>query len=150
MKDTDALKHPAIEAISENVSAAPPMPEERKARTRQRLMQSIGVEPLHIVRKDEGQWEQLQEGVLIKRLYQDPDSQAVTSIWRLEPGIRVESHFHDMDEECLVLEGELHVGKEILQPGDYLLGEKGTGHPEVRAPIGALLLIRSQDYRPAA
>ena len=147
---SDTLENLAVNAISEQVSVSPPMPGERKQRARNRLMESIAPDSLHIVRKEEGEWELLQEGVSIKRLYQDPETQAVTSIWRLEPGIRVASHFHDMDEECLVLDGELHVGEEILRPGDFLLGAKGSEHPDAYAPVGALLLIRAQDYRPTA
>lgn len=121
-------------------------------RVRGRLMASLpqDAEPLHIVRAEEGEWEPLQPGVKVKRLYVDPDTQAVTALWRLDPGAAVDAHVHDQDEECLVLEGDLQVGGELLQPGDYLLGQRGSAHPPVVSPSGALLLIRSEDYRNAA
>ncbi|MEO0974510.1 MAG: cupin domain-containing protein, partial [Pseudomonadota bacterium] len=88
-------------------------------------------------------------GIRIKLLHEDPQTGAQTTLWRVDPGITVDGHAHEMDEECLVLEGDLEIGGERLVAGDYLLGRRGVDHPEVSSPSGALLLLRSQPYLPA-
>ncbi|MEM9301615.1 MAG: cupin domain-containing protein [Pseudomonadota bacterium] len=145
----DKLDQQILAGLGEGLS---PSADAAVDRTRDRLFAALeaDAEPLHIVRSGEGEWERLQDGVTVKRLFEDPDTHAVTAIWKLEPGTTVEGHYHDQDEECLVLTGNLVVGGETLVRGDFLLGPKGTRHPTVVSPDGALLLIRSQDYRSAA
>ncbi|MEO0973694.1 MAG: cupin domain-containing protein, partial [Pseudomonadota bacterium] len=96
--------------------------------------------------REEGEWHDFAPGIEIKLLHRDDATGAQTTLWRVQPGTRIDAHGHDMDEECLVLEGDLAVAGEVLVTGDYLLGKRGVDHPAVSSPSGALLLLRSQPY----
>ncbi|MGH8501207.1 MAG: cupin domain-containing protein [Gammaproteobacteria bacterium] len=64
---------------------------------------------------------------------------------RREPGARLPAHVHVADEECLVLEGELHLGEGvILKAGDYHFAPRGLPHGAAERPSGALLFLRSE------
>jgi hypothetical protein len=52
-------------------------------------------------------------------------------------------HAHPVDEEFLVLDGELWLGDKHLERGDYLLIRRGTVHGPVRCEGGATVYIRS-------
>ncbi|MEM9387144.1 MAG: cupin domain-containing protein [Pseudomonadota bacterium] len=131
-----------LDAVNHN-----PMPQERRQAFKRRLMEQINRSPdLFIVRREEGEWHDFAPGIEIKLLHRDADTGAETTLWRVQPGTEVDAHSHEMDEECLVLEGDLEIGGELLVAGDYLLGKRGFDHPVVMSPSGALLLLRSQPY----
>lgn len=52
-------------------------------------------------------------------------------------------HRHTQEEECLVLEGEVFIGGYRLSQGDMHVARPGAAHAQIRAPKGALLMIRS-------
>lgn len=60
---------------------------------------------------------------------------------RVAPGSTYPSHVHKIDEECLVLEGELRFGDLALQAGDFHLARAGHQHPPATSPKGCLLYI---------
>jgi len=80
-------------------------------------------------------------GVTMKPLSQDRASGRRTMLVRLTPGATFRPHGHDLDEECLVLEGELRFGDLILRAGDFHLARKGHHHPLASSPSGCLLYI---------
>lgn len=67
------------------------------------------------------------------------------ALWRLAPGAVIPGHPHRLDEECLILAGELRQGERRFRAGDFILARAGTRQKAVSAPRGALLLIRGED-----
>lgn len=62
---------------------------------------------------------------------------------RLEPGAELPGHRHPADEECVVLEGELWVGRDLrLGAGSWHLARAGALHARIRSPLGALIYLR--------
>jgi quercetin dioxygenase-like cupin family protein len=78
-------------------------------------------------------------GIAVKKLHQSGD--VMTALWRLERGAIIPEHGHRLDEQCLVLEGELEFqGKRMLR-GDFLLAKTGEKQSAIKAIAPALLLI---------
>lgn len=81
-------------------------------------------------------------GVTYRPLHEDRHSGRLTALVRMAPGTHLRGHAHDEHgdvEECLVLEGELLVGNEVMRTGDYQRALPGSEHAEQRSPTGALL-----------
>lgn len=114
------------------------------ARVKLRVMGAVNQQSqaLHrTVRSEAGVWEQIAPGVDMKRLWDAGD--AMSCLLRLAPGASVGSHGHAMDEECVVLEGSLQIGDDlVLRPGDFHVGIKGVPHDVSHTETGALLFVR--------
>jgi len=95
----------------------------------------------HIIKKDEGLWEQVAEGVFIKTLFVNPAMGSVTTLVKLSPGSRLPRHRHQGIEESIVIEGDCRVNGEILRSGDYRCAKEGTTDSEVTTERGTILLI---------
>lgn len=94
------------------------------------------------IRADEAEWQPLLPGVTIKPLHVDRAAGRESFLMRLAPGARVPAHAHAGDEECLMLEGEMKIGKSLLlRAGDYHVGAKGRAHLQIASKTGALLFI---------
>jgi anti-sigma factor ChrR (cupin superfamily) len=104
-------------------------------------------EGLRILRRGEGTWEPTASpGVSVKPLHVDSARRYVTMLVRMEPGSSYPGHLHAGAEECFVLDGELRVGDEVLQRGDYQRAAEGSEHGRQWTEKGCLLLIvSSQD-----
>jgi quercetin dioxygenase-like cupin family protein len=93
------------------------------------------------LRADAG-WQLAGTGVAIKLLGED--DQAVTTLWRLEPGALLPAHDHtDGPEECLVVSGDAWLNGLRYAAGDWHVAQRGTRHGAVRTERGCLLFIRS-------
>ncbi|HWT01697.1 MAG TPA: cupin domain-containing protein [Pyrinomonadaceae bacterium] len=99
------------------------------------------------VREDEGTWQQMFDGIQVKRLFVDRGRGTVTSLYKFEPGAQIPPHPHSGVEECYVLEGDLEANGEVLGSGDYTCAPAGSFHPTVRTQGGALALIIEQASR---
>lgn len=89
-------------------------------------------------------WEPTQRpGIRVKRLHADAAARRVTMLIRMEPGSSYPAHRHAGDEECMVLEGSLHVGTNVLRQGDYQIAKQGSDHVVQSTETGCLLLISS-------
>lgn len=96
------------------------------------------------LRSDEGGWEATGvEGVSIRRLFVDSDRNQFTGMVRMTAGSTYPRHVHNGAEECLVLEGDLHVGDLVLHAGDYQRAPAGSLHGVQSTEGGCLLLITS-------
>ncbi len=82
-------------------------------------------------------------GVLVRTLFVDRDKDQFTALVRMAPGASYPPHTHAAAEECLVLEGELRVGDDVLRAGDYQRAAAGSRHPAQNTDAGCLLLITS-------
>jgi anti-sigma factor ChrR (cupin superfamily) len=99
---------------------------------------------LVIQRAAEGCWEKTAvEGVSIRRLFVDRPNNHFTALVRMAPGTSYPGHVHNGPEECLVLEGDLRVGEDVLWPGDYQRAPVGSRHGVQSTEQGCLLLITS-------
>jgi putative transcriptional regulator len=127
-------------------------------RTRNRLLLSIAseaetaeipvVQPKPViapryysVKMDEGQWDQVAEGVFIKTLFVNPTLGSITALVKLAPGTRLPRHRHPGIEESIVIEGDCRVNGEILRPGDYRRAMEGTTDSEVTTERGTVFLM---------
>ncbi len=94
------------------------------------------------VRAAEGEWRELVPGLFEKVLYVDPANGTRSFLLRGAPGTRIPAHTHRGAEECLLLEGEVHIGETRLQPGDYHVAPPGTEHPWLTSDAGFLAFLR--------
>ena len=67
---------------------------------------------------------------------------------RAEAGAFVPAHGHHIDEECLMLGGELFLGDILLREGEFQLAPAGMQHGIVQAATETLLYVRG-DLMPA-
>ena len=103
-----------------------------------------GLPGLVIRRAAEASWETTDvPGVLLRRLYVDHEKNQFTALVRMAPGSSYPAHFHGGPEECLVLEGDLRVGDEVMRAGDYQRAEPGSRHGVQSTDGGCMLLIVS-------
>jgi anti-sigma factor ChrR (cupin superfamily) len=99
---------------------------------------------LSIVRAGEGCWEPVRDGVTVKRLSLDAERRTATMLVRMLAASEYPRHRHARAEECLVLEGDLHIGDDILmQAGDFQRAEAGSAHRRQWTTGGCLLLVSS-------
>jgi len=92
---------------------------------------------------DGGGWEPTgASGVEVRRLFVDRAANRMTAMFRMSPGAEYPEHCHDGHEECYVLDGDLHVGAEIvMHRGDYQRAESGSPHARQWTEGGCLLLV---------
>jgi quercetin dioxygenase-like cupin family protein len=100
------------------------------------------------VRGEKIQWREAWPKVWVKVLKQDAAADMQITLLRFEPGGRVPGHPHRRDEECLVLEGEVRVGDHLVRAGDLHIAHAGARHGDLVSESGALIMIRSELYRP--
>ena len=114
-----------------------------------RVMAQIALEPQErgeprpflFVRPDQGEWQAIGPGVLLKVLHQDPEGARMTSLVRLAPGGQLDAHRHAQVEELYVLEGSCLCAGVLLRAGDYHRAEAGTVHPVTVSEQGCLALV---------
>ncbi len=130
-----------IEALA---SATPPLaPDARAAaRMREQLFQRVHApaQDFLFIHSHEGEWTRLLKGVELKLLRQDEQSRSY--LLRMTPGARVPPHEHPLDEECLVLEGDVTLNGVLCRAGDYHLAQQGKPHDWLTSETGCLLFIR--------
>jgi hypothetical protein len=82
-------------------------------------------------------WLPFSPGVQVKPLAGDND--AISMLARFEPGARVNTHGHCLDEDCVMLEGDLFLGDVLLREHEYQLAPAGTTHLGLFSDVGAVL-----------
>lgn len=116
----------------------------RAAMLRQRVLQRVGTDPSldpHLtIRAHERRWHNVSPGIDVKLLRRETDVE--TYLLRLAAGMTLPAHSHPVDEECLVLEGEVWLGNTHAFAGDYHLGRRGIPHGEIHTDTGCLLFLR--------
>lgn len=97
---------------------------------------------LALHRGDEGVWEPTYvPGVEARRLFVDRAAGRATMLVRMAPGTSYPGHRHGGTEECFVLQGDLHVGDDVMHAGDYQVAGVGSRHGTQTTEGGCLLLI---------
>ncbi len=111
-------------------------------RIKQRLLHALAQEATrtHLtVQPGEG-WRAFAPGIEIKLLHRD--GPAAAYLLRFAAGTEIPPHRHPLDEECVVLEGQLRIGSLWVSAGGYHLARRGALHEAVQAPSGALIYLR--------
>lgn len=88
------------------------------------------------------EWLRITDKLEVKVLTQDPIKKVQTAYWRLAAGAIVPGHYHNSDEDCLVLDGDISFGDHFLGKGDFHQMKKGTTHPDMTTKNGALLYLK--------
>jgi hypothetical protein len=81
-------------------------------------------------------WEPLSEGVEIKGLRRVGD--VMSTLARIAPGAAVVDHGHGLDEDCMMLQGDLFLGDILLRENDYQMAPAGGTHVNSMSDTGAL------------
>ena len=128
-------------------------PADVKAETRERVWMKIRerVAPPGTTtsRASEAEWIALSPLVKCRRLRVDTVAGSQTVLVRAEPGGCIPGHRHTQDEECIVLEGECHIGNHHLRAGDAHFAAAGSWHGDITTRTGALVLVRGEYRAPA-
>ncbi|MCB1676128.1 MAG: cupin domain-containing protein [Halioglobus sp.] len=96
------------------------------------------------VRSEQGRWIQVGPKICKKLLFHQAHTGAESFLLRAEPGAQIPSHFHEHDEHCIVLEGELVFENGVhLKAGDYHFAPAGTEHGIGRCPGPALVYVQT-------
>src|SRR5688572_25482775 len=109
-KKTEVLDAPVLEALAGAVRSAELTTRERTS-MREKIARRIASEPpplTETIRADDVEWMTVWPNVKAKLLRQDPINNFQTVLLRIEPGGVVPAHVHSKEEECMVLEGEIH------------------------------------------
>ena len=89
----------------------------------------------------EGGWVEVQDGLYQKDLW--TDGTVASRYFRIAANTKIAGHHHPLDEECMMLSGDIFLGDILLQEGDYHCAPAGTEHLEIFSDTGALFYIRS-------
>lgn len=97
------------------------------------------------VTKDQGHWYSHSNNVEVKSLYIDEEMGSESYLLKFGPGGVVEEHAHgDWNDECIVMEGTIHVGGVSFGPGDFHVATRGAVHPRLYSEGGGVLFVRSR------
>jgi quercetin dioxygenase-like cupin family protein len=136
-----------MESLAGAVAPIEPAPA-RKSAMRERILARVATEKkatqkTHLtVRLSDDGWIDVMPLIKMKTLFESDDGKGV--LFRFQPGARLPAHEHGTDEECVVLEGELRIGKEmVVHAGDFHLARRGIPHGDLTSPTGALFYIRT-------
>jgi anti-sigma factor ChrR (cupin superfamily) len=118
------------------------------ARVRARVMDAVARKTgaAHCtVRAAAGEWQTVAPGVERKLLWERGG--ATSCMVRLAPGTSFPAHGHPIDEECVVLEGSLRIGDDLLLlAGDFHVGLGGVEHETVSTQEGCLCFLRTSSH----
>lgn len=120
-----------------------PIPPRQARELKRRLVERMAdSEDTHLtIEAHEGEWQPWLDGVEIKVLAEAAG--VLSYLLRLAPGATLPAHRHPIDEECVVLEGVLRVGRHIeVGPGGYHRARRGALHATISTVDGATVFLR--------
>lgn len=92
-------------------------------------------------------WQPFGTGVSLKVLHESGG--VMSYLLRLAPGAALPAHRHPVDEECVVLEGEIRIGELRVRAGGFHLGRQGVLHDRLESEDGALIYLRGAVPEPS-
>ena len=95
------------------------------------------------VRHNEGKWVEIVNGVRVKQLYEDSERKYSTVLVSMDAGTTFPDHVHAEDEECYIIEGDIHMGGHKFGAGDYIRADAHSVHESISTENGCLLLVMS-------
>jgi quercetin dioxygenase-like cupin family protein len=116
-------------------------------RVKGKVLARIALEDSHItVQQAEDSWHSFLAGIQIKVLN---ETEGIMSyLLRLSPGAVIPPHHHPVDEECVVLHGDLMIGDLHVPAGGFHMARKGVPHARITTTTGATIFLRGA--RPSA
>ena len=138
--DDEGLDAATVDALlSAPADAAPDA--STSARVRSRLLRRIAQEQQHLtVQAAAGSWKDFSPGVQIKVLHRS--GELMSYLLRFAPGAFVGAHRHRRDESCVVLDGTLRIGDDLVLPaGGFHLAAAGTVHARIGSEEGATIYL---------
>jgi len=129
--------------LDEANAADAPLDAAARARIKRRVLQRIAADntPRHLTHQPgEPGWQPFGDGVRIKVLHEADG--VMSYLLRLAPGASLPAHRHPVDEECVVLEGEVQIGSLRVAAGGFHLGRKDVLHDKLESESGALIYLR--------
>lgn len=93
-------------------------------------------------------WQPFCEGV--EAIALRAEGSVVSMLVRVAPGACLPDHGHELDEDCLMLEGELFLGDILMRDGDYQKAEVGARHVGGFSDRGALFYFHGALPAPAS
>lgn len=149
-KYDEALDEQTLQLLGEAPAVLNTAPEQMQ-NLRDRVMQRVdddianAAQSFITVRDQEGAWIEIAPKIKKKLLYLNPETGTESYLLKAEPGAETPAHFHEHDEHCVVLDGELTFGDGIhLEAGDYHFAPKGSEHGMARTDVGALVYIQTR------
>lgn len=148
MKPTHSLDERAlldgdiIEALNAEVAEEPLAPDVA-ARVKHRVLERVAqAQAGHVtVHAGSAGWKPFHPGVQIKVLHRAGD--VMSYLLRLAPGASLAAHRHPVDEECVVLEGRLRIGHDLLvDAGGFHLAHQDALHAIITSDEGATIFLR--------
>lgn len=94
----------------------------------------------------DGEWLEVEEGILLKTLYVDRASGIATSIVKMTAGTALPAHQHLGVEQFYVIEGDCNVAGQRLGPGDYHRAATGSKHDTTYTVDGTLFLLIAPEH----
>lgn len=132
--DLAPLLHAALEPD-------PPAPGD--AALKRRVLRAIAADatPRHLtVPPGPTGWQPFGPGLQLKVLHEAGG--LMSYLVRLAPGASLPAHRHPVDEECVVLEGEVRIGTLRVASGGFHLGRQGLPHDRLHSDTGAVIFLR--------
>jgi anti-sigma factor ChrR (cupin superfamily) len=139
--DAPALDDDIVQALS-SAQAPEPLDSAMARRVKQRVLQRIAeLQDRHLtIQADEDAWQPFGDGVQIKVL--NESAGIMSYLLKLAPGASLPAHRHPCDEECVVLEGVLHIGELAVGPGGFHLARQHSLHDRIHTVTGATIFLR--------
>jgi hypothetical protein len=133
------------ELVAQISEAIEPEPLDRGTRDRikSKLLRRIAADTTgrHLTEQpDSDSWQTFGDGISIKVLHEADG--VMSYLLRLAPGASMPAHRHPVDEECVVLEGEVQIGELRVAAGGFHLGRKDILHDRLCSAEGALIFLR--------
>lgn len=145
---SSALDEDIVLALNEQQRAEEPDPA-MLARVRSRVLQRIAAEttPQHTtIAVEEASWRPFLPGIDRKVLYVTGDT--MSYLLRFAPGAVLPAHHHPADEECIVVDGELRIGPDlVLRPGGFHMAHAGALHESSTSDAGCVIYLRGPKPR---
>jgi anti-sigma factor ChrR (cupin superfamily) len=133
-----------IEALLDQAIEPAPLDAATQARIKSKLLRRIAQHTTdsHLTLKlAQGQWQPFGRGLQIKVL-NAAEGGVLSYLVRMAAGSRLPAHRHPVDEECVVLEGEVRIGTLRIAAGGFHLGRKDVLHDDLHSVEGALIFLR--------
>lgn len=112
-------------------------------RLAQRIAPDTGGEPIAPTTPQwtQPEWKEVAPGISCMLLATDTETDRVTMLVRLAPGVDYPPHQHAGVEELYLLDGELVIDDKTLHPGDYNRAEAGSADRLVRSETGCTCVL---------
>lgn len=104
------------------------------------LLPHQGQPSLTVYTHDESAWQTLAPGVSRKQLY--TDGKRTSCFYRLAAEAEFSGILLTQAQECMVLQGEVFLGDQLLQACDYQVALEGSRYRTIFSDVGAVLFMR--------